>query len=156
MKLDKDAQTKMSQPTVNVRCFSHLGITVTDLDRAIDFYTRVLGFNRLFEDIEEGWTRVGLGIGDIQLELFSTWPGANGRPTIDPFYPKELGRPKIALTVFDVEATYARLVASGVTPLCPIVTTSASQFFFITDPDGTPIQLHQFNGGLERVTDLFP
>jgi hypothetical protein len=47
------------------------------------------------------------------------------------------------------------LVAAGVTPLCPIVTTSASKFFFITDPDGTPIQLHQFLGGEQRVTELF-
>ena len=146
---------QVTEPPVDVRCFSHLGITVSDLDLSIDFYTRILGFNRLFENKEEGWTRVGLGIGDIQLELFSPWPGVAGREMIDPFYPQELGRPKIALTVVDVEATYDRLVASGVTPLCPVVTTSMSQFFFITDPDGTPIQLHEFSGGLIRVTELF-
>jgi catechol 2,3-dioxygenase-like lactoylglutathione lyase family enzyme len=145
----------LSGPLVNVRCFSHLGITVTDLKRSIDFYTEVLGFRRLFENTEEGWTRVGLGIGDIQLELFSPWPGGSGTEAINPFYPKELGRPKIALTVIDVVATYGRLVAAGLMPLCPVVNTSASQFFFIADPDGTPIQLHQFNGGLERVTELF-
>ena len=74
---------------------------------------------------------------------------------IDPFYPADLGRPKIALTVLDVAAAHQRLTAGGVTPLCPIITTAMSQFFFIADPDGTPIQLHQFNGGQLRVTELF-
>jgi len=58
----------------------------------------------------------------------------------------ELGRPKIALTVVDLEGSYERLVAAAITPLCPIVSTSVSRFFFITDPDGTPIQLHEFSG----------
>ena len=109
----------LSGPPVDVRCFSHLGITVTDLRRSIDFYTEVLGFKRLFENVEEGWTRVGLGIGDIQLELFSPWPGGatGGEGAINPFYPKELGRPKIALTVVDVEATFERLVEAGFSPL---------------------------------------
>jgi catechol 2,3-dioxygenase-like lactoylglutathione lyase family enzyme len=140
---------------VRVRCFSHLGVTVSNLDISVGFYTQVLGFTPLFEDRENGWTRIGLGIGDIQLELFSPRPPAASDQGVDPFYPKELGRPKVALTVDDVEGTYERLVAAGVTPLCPIVTTSASKFFFITDPDGTPIQLHEFLGGQQRVTELF-
>jgi catechol 2,3-dioxygenase-like lactoylglutathione lyase family enzyme len=145
----------MSGPLVTVRCFSHVGMTVSDLDASVDFYTRVLGFARLFEDVEEGWTRIGLGIGDIQLELFSPKPSTASGDPVDPFYPAHLGRPKIALTVVDVERTYERLVAAGVTPLCPIVTTSVSKFFFIADPDSTPVQLHEFLGGEQRVTELF-
>lgn len=143
-------------PVVAVRCFSHLGITVSNLDDAVAFYTQILGFRRLFEDVEDGWTRVGLGIGDIQLELFSPWPGATTDGRIDPFYPRDLGRPKIALTVLDVEATYQRLTEAGITPLCPVLTTSKSRFFLIADPDRTPIQLHQFTDGQRRVTELFP
>jgi catechol 2,3-dioxygenase-like lactoylglutathione lyase family enzyme len=142
-------------PPVKVRCFSHLGVTVSNLDVSVDFYMRVLGFTRLFKDIENGWSRIGLGIGDIQLELFSPPPPATSDQGINPFYPCELGRPKVALTVDDVAGTYERLVAAGVTPLCPIVTTPASKFFFISDPDGTPIQLHEFLGGQQRVTELF-
>ena len=145
----------MSTPPVTVRCLSHLGITVSQLDTSIEFYTQVLGFVRRFEDVQDGWTRVGLAIGDILIELFSPPltrpPGA----PVDPFYPTELGRPKIALTVVDVDATYQRLIAAGITPLCPIISTRVSRFFFITDPDGTPIQLHEFNGGQQRVTELF-
>ena len=145
----------MSTPPVTVRCFSHLGITVSQLDTSIEFYTEVLGFVRRFEDVQEGWTRVGLAIGEIQLELFSPLPDQRQGQAVDPFYPTELGRPKIALTVVDVDATYDRLIGAGITPLCPITSTRVSRFFFITDPDGTPIQLHEFSGGQQRVTDLF-
>jgi catechol 2,3-dioxygenase-like lactoylglutathione lyase family enzyme len=142
-------------PPVNVRCFSHVGITVSDLEVSVNFYTQLLGCKRRFVNEEEGWARVGLAIGDIQLELFSPWPGTPSGQEVNPFYPMELGRPKIALTVVDVEGTYARLMATGVMPLCPVITTSVSKFFFIRDPDGTPIQLHEFTGGEQRVTELF-
>jgi catechol 2,3-dioxygenase-like lactoylglutathione lyase family enzyme len=100
-----------STPLVDVRCFSHVGITVSDIDAAVAFYTKILGCAPLFEDVEDGWARVGLAIGDIQLELFSPWPRATN--------------------------------------------TTQVINFFITDPDGTPIQLHRFNGGQQRVTELF-
>jgi catechol 2,3-dioxygenase-like lactoylglutathione lyase family enzyme len=74
-------------PPVRVTCFSHLGVTVSDLDVSLDFYTRVLGFTPLFEDREDGWTRIGLGIGDIQLELFSPKPPVTSDQGVDPFYP---------------------------------------------------------------------
>lgn len=147
--------TSSSTPPVTVRCVSHLGITVSQLDASIAFYTEVLGFVRRFDDVQDGWTRVGLAIGDIQLELFSALPERPPGRAIDPFYPMELGRPKIALTVVDVDATYDRVLAAGITPLCPITTTRVSRFFFISDPDGTPIQLHEFTGGQQRVTELF-
>jgi catechol 2,3-dioxygenase-like lactoylglutathione lyase family enzyme len=138
-----------------VACFSHVGITVSDLKASTEFYIGILGFTRLFVNEEERWARVGLGIGDIQLELFSPWPGTSEGQEVNPFYPQELGRPKIALTVTDVEATYARLADAGIAPLCPVITTAVSKFFFIADPDGTPIQLHEFKGGEKRVTELF-
>jgi catechol 2,3-dioxygenase-like lactoylglutathione lyase family enzyme len=141
-------------PLVDVVCFSHLGITVSDLEASVGFYTTFLGFTRLFENNEEGWSRVGLGIGDIQVELFSPWPGSSSGE-VNPFYPQALGRPKLALTIVDVEATYHSLVAAGLSPLCPVVTTPVSKFFFISDPDGTPIQLHEFSEGRRRVTELF-
>jgi len=145
----------MTTPKVNVRCFSHLGISVSDLDLSVRFYTEILGFVPRFENAEEGWKRVGLALGDIQLELFSPHPATDSRQPFDPFYPMSYGRPKIALTVDDVVETHERLVAGGIEPLCPVVTTPMSKFFFVADPDGTPIQLHEFTGGQQRVTELF-
>ena len=78
----------------------------------------------------------------------------DGEP-VNPYYPQDLGHPKIALTVEDVEASFDQIVAAGLSPLCPVVVTAKSKFFFITDPDGTTIQLHQFHGGEQRVTELY-
>jgi catechol 2,3-dioxygenase-like lactoylglutathione lyase family enzyme len=141
-------------PDINVRCFSHVGITVSDLEASLEFYERLFGFERLFDDAHDDWRRVGLKVGDVALELFSPFPGRAAPDVLDPYYPMELGRPKIALTVADVDATYVRLVANGVEPLCAVVLTPRSKFFFIADPDGTPIQLHEFLGGELRVTEL--
>ncbi|MCK9929084.1 VOC family protein [Frankia sp. Mgl5] len=145
----------MDSALVAVKYFSHIGITVTDLAISVQFYSTTLGFRQLFSDIQESWTRIGMGIGDITLELFSPHPGRKTAEAVDSFYPQQFGQPKIALTVADVEATYERLAAAGVTPLCPVTTTRVSRFFFISDPDGTPIQLHEFTGGLHRLSDLF-
>jgi catechol 2,3-dioxygenase-like lactoylglutathione lyase family enzyme len=143
-------------PDINVICFSHVGITVSDLEASLEFYGNLFGFERLFDDTHDDWRRVGLKIGDVQLELFSPFPGRAPHDALDPYYPMQFGRPKIALTVSDVEATYDRLVASGIQPLCPVELTPRSRFFFIADPDGTPIQLHECLGGELRVTELHP
>ncbi|OHV57184.1 VOC family protein [Pseudofrankia sp. BMG5.36] len=140
---------------VKIDCLSHLGITVRDLSASLDFYTRVLGFVVRFTDEQDGWTRVGLEINGILLEIFSPHRASSSSAGPDPFYPKDLGRPKIALTVADAQATYQRLIDAGVAPLCPVTTTRVSAFFFIEDPDGTPIQLQEFSGGRRRVADLF-
>ena len=145
----------MTPPPVVVSCFSHLGLTVSDLRASVDFYTEVLGFVPLYTDEEEGWARVGLAVGDVLLELFSSRSDPAPRPYVDPFYPAEFGRPKIALTVVDVVGTYGRVVATGITPLCEITTTRVSKFFFVSDPDGTPIQLHEFTDERQRLTELF-
>ncbi|MEX5712257.1 VOC family protein [Parafrankia sp. FMc6] len=145
----------MFSAPVAVKYFSHIGVTVTDLAISVHFYSTTLGFRQLFSDVQENWTRIGMGIGEITLELFSPHPGRQPGEAVDPFYPQQLGQPKIALTVADVEATYERLAAAGVAPLCPVTTTRVSRFFFISDPDGTPIQLHEFTDGLRRVSDLF-
>ncbi|MBL7502708.1 VOC family protein [Frankia sp. CNm7] len=145
----------MSTPPVAVTCLSHLGMTVADLDASVSFYERVLGFVRLYSDEQEEWTRVGMASGDMVVELFSRRLAPPSGDVVDPMYPMEFGRPKIALTVVDVEATYTRLVAAGITPLCPVATTRVSRFFFIADPDGTPIQLHEFSGSRQRLAELF-
>lgn len=144
----------MSSPLVAVECFSHLGMTVSDLDASRAFYTDVLGFIPTYEDVNDDWARVGLSFGDVVLELFSERRGPDPEPP-DPFYVTPYGRPKIALTVVDVDAAHRALGAAGVPVLFPVTTTSVSRFFMVADPDGTPIQLHELSGGRRRLTELF-
>ena len=83
-------------PTINVVCFSHVGITVRDLDASLEFYGRLFGFERLFDDVHDEWRRVGLRIGDVQLELFTPVPTRGPGEGIDPYYPMSFGAPKVA------------------------------------------------------------
>jgi glyoxylase I family protein len=145
--------TVVVEPLVDVRSLSHLGITVTDLDRSVAFYTGVLGFRVCFESRGERWSRVGLAVDEVVLELFSAFPGGSAESP-DMMYPGEYGRPKIALTVADVDAAHAALTASGVAVIGPVCVTPVSKLIFVLDPDGTLIQLHQFDGGHLRVSDM--
>ena len=144
----------MDAPLVTVDCFSHLGMTVSDLDASRSFYTDVLGFVAMYEDANDAWSRVGLALGDIVLELFSTRRGPDPEPR-DPLYVAPYGRPKIALTVADVDAAYRAVAEADVAILCPVTETSVSRFFMVADPDGTPVQLHEFSGGRLRLAELF-
>ncbi|MEX5712957.1 VOC family protein [Parafrankia sp. FMc6] len=144
-----------------IRCFSHVGMTVADLDFSVAFYTGVLGFQVLFEVRGKAWGRVGIGIDAMMLELFSPHPTGGPNPTgqalepADMLYPAPYGRPKIALTVADIDAAYDELVKLSVPVIGPVTDTGKSRLFFVLDPDGTLIQLHQFDGGQERVAELF-
>src|SRR6266571_2058686 len=130
---------------MDVRCFSHIGISVVDLDRSVAFYTTVLGFQIRFEARGEAWGRVGLGVDAMMLELFSPHPTGQALEPIDMLYPAPYGRPKIALTVADVDAAYDELIQRGIPVIGPPSATGKSKVIFVLDPDGTLIQLHQFD-----------
>ena len=70
-------------------------------------------------------------------------------------YPMTFGRPKIALTVADVDAAHAALSAAGIPTIGPVLRTEVSKVMFVLDPDGTPVQLHEFLDGHLRVLDMF-
>jgi glyoxylase I family protein len=145
-----------TRQSVEVRCLSHVGMTVSDLDRSVGFYRDLFGFRVCYEARDDRWGRVGLGLGDMVLELFSDHPDADRVLPLDMLYPAPYGRPKLALTVEDVNTAYETLISQGVEVLGPVTETGVSQFFFALDPDGTMIQLHQFAGGYERLIEMFP
>jgi len=69
-------------------------------------------------------------------------------------YPGPYRRPKVALTVVDIDAAWAELVERGVPVIGPIIDTGATRLFFILDPDGTLIQLHAVDLAVERAGAL--
>jgi glyoxylase I family protein len=135
---------------LTVRAFSHVGISVTDMDRAVDFYTRVLGFRVLADARALGMQRVILTLDEMGLELL----GARVGMECSVPEPTTFGKPKLAFTVDDIDAVRAAAAANDVPLVGEIIDTPVSRVCWIRDPDGMGIQLHEFSDNYLRVTDL--
>lgn len=122
---------------------THAAIRVTDLERSIEFYSGLLGMPEKFRLTgEDGspWL-VYLQISENQfIELF---PGAEG-----PHAPAQTaGLVHICLMVDDIQQTYKELISRGLqTNGEPILGGDNSWQFWTNDPDGNPIEFHQFTG----------
>lgn len=120
----------------------HTMIRVRDLDRSIDFYTRLLGMDLLRRKDYPGgkFTLAFVGYGDeaknAVIELTHNW---------DQSEPYELGTGfgHLAIGVADVHGTCERLESEGVSiprPAGPMK-HGGSVIAFVEDPDGYKIEL---------------
>jgi catechol 2,3-dioxygenase-like lactoylglutathione lyase family enzyme len=132
----------------------HTGITVSDLDRSIEFYGR-LGFEPdevLIEEGEEVERGVGvpgaklrstilLGPSGSRLELIQYLEPA-GAPSAHPN--NGIGAAHICLEVEDVDAAVAELREHGVEFLTdPITHEAGIRWVYAKDPDGVTAELLQ-------------
>jgi lactoylglutathione lyase len=123
----------------------HTMLRVGDLDRSIDFYTRILGMNllRTTERPEQKYSLAFVGFGkgnaDGQAEIELTYNHG--------VHQYELGTAygHIALGVSDAYATCAAIKAAGgqVTREAGPVLGGETIIAFVTDPDGYKIELIQ-------------
>ncbi|HWP18441.1 MAG TPA: VOC family protein [Burkholderiaceae bacterium] len=120
----------------------HVALIASDLERALDFYGRCLGFEvvaRHYRAERQSWKVDLAGPGGVRLELF-TFPGAPPRPS----RPEALGLRHLAFAVDDVQAVRAGLQRQGVA--CEAVRTdpyTGRAFFFCADPDGLPLEFYE-------------
>lgn len=107
----------------------HVSIAVTDVDAALDFYTRVLGMRQRTDRPAELGDGAWLDVGGQQLHLVHADP------------PPPRGQ-HFAVLVADLAATTAELRAAGVavSDAKPIGTGWQA---FLRDPSGNAIELHQ-------------
>jgi len=127
------------QPTTYPRAFSHIGITVPDLEAAVKFYTEVLGWYLIMPPsvvTEETDTAIGQmcldvfgpGWGHFQIahlatadkigiELFAFPKGVKEAP---PFQPFNTGLFHFCVQDPDVEGLVAKIVAAGGKQRMPI------------------------------------
>jgi catechol 2,3-dioxygenase-like lactoylglutathione lyase family enzyme len=129
--------------------FDHVGISVASLEVSRRFYGEVLGFRTLEDsfalpahDITGLILRNAEG---VRIELFErkgSKPGRVGHPTEGAL---THGYFQFALGVADIDATFARVVAAGATPvLSPRVAPDGRALFaFIADPDGNLVEFLQ-------------
>jgi catechol 2,3-dioxygenase-like lactoylglutathione lyase family enzyme len=118
-----------------IKGMHHVAISVTNLERAIAFYTQILGMNLTVPpfplngpDLEQvmGLSNLDarmcvVGTGSFMMELFEF---AQPRPAPkDPNYPvSDRGITHFGIEVTDIEATYKSLVAAGVKFHSPVLT----------------------------------
>ncbi len=120
----------------------HTMIRVLDLDKSIDFYTRLMGMNLLRrKDYASGrFTLAFVGYGDeannAVIELTHNWDQAEP-------YALGTGFGHLAVGVADIYGVCERLKAEGVTiprPPGPMK-HGGSVIAFVEDPDGYKIEL---------------
>jgi catechol 2,3-dioxygenase-like lactoylglutathione lyase family enzyme len=123
----------MTDDTVNVRYM------VDDVDEAVAFYTKHLGFNVLssaspaFADVTRG-----------NLRLLLAGPQSSaGRPMPDGRKPGPGGWNRIHFIVDDIDAEVARLRDAGATFRNDVVTGPGGKQILLEDPSGNVVELFQ-------------
>jgi len=123
----------MPQETVSVRYM------VDDVEAAIDWYTRHLGFEVVanhappFADVRRGALRL----------LLSGPLSSAGRPMADDERPQPGGWNRIHLIVDDIAAEIDRLKANGVQFRNEVVTGPGGSQVLLVDPSGNLVELFQ-------------
>jgi catechol 2,3-dioxygenase-like lactoylglutathione lyase family enzyme len=114
---------------------------VDDVDGAIDFYCRQLGFN---EDMHPAPSFAMLSHGDLRLVLSAAGGGPGGGQAMpDGTLPTPGGWNRFQLEVDDLEAAVARLREHGARFRNDIVTGVGGKQILVEDPAGNPIELFQ-------------
>ena len=142
----------------------HANINVSDLDRSLDFYTRVLGL-KVVDETEFSGDEFTQGTGlpgakiraafleapnsSTILEVFQ-YVAPDSRPIPKSALANDIGVGHICFQVDDIDQSYEKLSKRGVKFVSPPVTISkehpkgaGARFCYFHDPDGILIEILQ-------------
>ncbi len=150
-----------------IRAVDAVGMTVADMDRSVDFYTRVLGFTSV-SDVEvagEAYEQlrdlfpvrmrvVRLRLGQESLEL-TEYLAPRGRPAPVDARSNDRWFQHVAIVVSDMDRAYKSLHDQRVTHVSPEPQrlpdwnpdAGGIRAFYFRDPDGHPLELIWFPPG---------
>lgn len=112
---------------------------ITDVRRAVDFYTKHLGFTLEHQQLPAFAT---VSLGDVKLLL--SGPGASGsRPMPDGALQQPGGWNRIVLRVADLARVMDTLAKAGVRFRNQMETGPGGRQIQLEDPDGNPIELFE-------------
>jgi catechol 2,3-dioxygenase-like lactoylglutathione lyase family enzyme len=114
---------------------------VYDVDAAIEFYTKELGFDLVMHAAP---AFAMLSRGDLRLVLSAPNPvGGGGQSMPDGTKPQPGGWNRFSIEVSDLEATVERLRKAGVHFRNDIVTGVGGKQIILDDPSGNPVELFE-------------
>ena len=114
---------------------------VDDVDAAIDFYCRHLGFREVMHPAD---TFAMLARDDLRLALSApSGQGGGGQPMPDGTPPSPGGWNRFSLEVSDLQAVVDSLRAAGVPFRNDIVTGVGGRQVLLEDPSGNPVELFE-------------
>lgn len=131
-------------PAVKIQRLGHILIAVRDLEKAKDFYTRILGFHVLEQDPEHGGLFLSIGEYGNTLDIF---PCAN--PDADAGDRAEIGRMSglgVRHTAFavateaDLREAHKALIREGV-KIHKALDHESQKSVYFHDPDGNLLEL---------------
>jgi lactoylglutathione lyase len=129
--------------------FDHAGVSVADLERSHRFYAEVLGFDQVEDSFEFAEHELrGLVLTNAtgtRVELFCRKGSEPTGPHHQLDSTKKQGWFQFALSVPDINATFAAVVEAGASPLLPPSTApdGISLVAFVGDPDGNLVEFLQ-------------
>ncbi len=161
-----------NQNNVYPKSFSHIGITVPDLEAAVKFYKEVMGFYIIMEPTmieEENETAIGqmcidvfgagwgsfkiahLSTGDrIGIELFEFKESKELKPTFEPF---RSGLFHFSVQDPDVEGLVEKIVAAGGKQRMPVRLYYPGEkpyrMCYVEDPFGTVFEIYSHSYELQ-------
>lgn len=161
------SQAQQATNGSTVTAVGAIGMTVSDLARSVDFYTRVLSFQKVSEAELHGeaYDRlqglfalrmrvVRLRLGDEEIEL-TQYLTPKGRPAPIDSRSNDRWFQHIAIIVGDMDRAYHRLREHQVEHVSPEPqrlpdwnpNAGGIRAFYFKDPDGHPLEILQFPAG---------
>ena len=114
---------------------------VDDVDAAIGFYCRELGFHEVMHPAP---SFAMLSLGDLRLVLSAPGGGPGGGQAMpDGSVPAPGGWNRFQLQVDDIHATVAALREHGATLRSDVITGVGGKQVIVEDPAGNPIELFE-------------
>jgi catechol 2,3-dioxygenase-like lactoylglutathione lyase family enzyme len=138
--------------------FNHTSFTVTDLERAVQFWTEVLGFRAASVGERSGnWQARVTGVRGAWLKVAHLYGHGHhmefiqylsGAAAAARYEPNMSGAAHVCLEVSDIQATAATLLAAGATlqgEMAEVTTGAVAGGWagYIRDPNGIIIELYE-------------
>jgi catechol 2,3-dioxygenase len=138
---------------IQARKLGHVVLKVRDMQKAKDFYTRVLGLKVAYEDRQRGMVFLSFGKEHHELALFQLATG-------EPPEASQLGLHHMAWQLgsfAELQAAHRELVELGI-PVEATIEHNVTRSVYVLDPDGNRVELYCdiVSNGFEAMRTLGP